>query len=44
VAPTQFSEQVESIDDAMRSLRRIAAQAEAAGTEPLTTAFENELP
>ena len=42
--PTQFSEQVESIDDAMRSLRRIAAQAEAAGTEPLTTAFENELP
>jgi hypothetical protein len=29
--PTQFAEQVDSIDDAMRSLRRIAARAEAAG-------------
>ena len=29
--PTQFAEQVESIDDAMRTLRRIAARAEAAG-------------
>ncbi|MBL6743625.1 MAG: hypothetical protein ISP83_04520 [Candidatus Poseidonia sp.] len=33
--PTQFSEQVETIDDAMRSLRRIAAQAEAAGLSAL---------
>jgi hypothetical protein len=29
--PTQFAEQVESIDEAMRALRRIAARAEAAG-------------
>ena len=42
--PTQFSEQVETIDDAMRTLRRIAAKAEAAGTEPRTTPFQNELP
>ena len=42
--PVQFSEQVETIDDAMRSLRRIAAKAEAAGTEPRTTPFQNELP
>ncbi|MDB2569432.1 hypothetical protein N9X52_03645 [Candidatus Poseidonia alphae] len=42
--PTQFSEQVETIGDAMRSLRRIAAKAEAAGTEPRTTPFQNELP
>jgi len=41
---TQFSEQVETISDAMRSLRRIAAKAEAAGTEPRTTPFQNELP
>ena len=42
--PTQLREQVETIDDAMRSLRRIAAKAEAAGTEPRTTPFQNELP
>jgi len=29
--PTQFAEQVERIDDAMRALRRLAAQVEAAG-------------
>ena len=37
--PTQFSEQVESIDDAMRALRRIAAKAEAAGLSAIDERF-----
>ncbi|MCH1536914.1 MAG: hypothetical protein L7S48_00675 [Candidatus Poseidonia sp.] len=40
--PTQFSEQVETIDDAMRSLRRIAARAEAAGLSALDSNFQIE--
>ena len=40
--PTQFSEQVETIDDAMRSLRRIAARAEAAGLSALDSTFQFE--
>ena len=37
--PTRFAEQVEDIDQAMRSLRRIAAKAEAAGLSAIDERF-----
>ena len=37
--PTRFAEQVEDIDQAMRSLRRIAAKAEAAGLSAIDDRF-----
>ena len=37
--PTRFAEQVEDIDQAMRSLRRIAAKAEAAGLSAVDERF-----
>ena len=40
--PTRFAEQVEDIDDAMRSLRRIAARAEAAGLSATDERFSKE--
>ena len=40
--PTRFAEQVESIDDAMRSLRRIAAKAESAGLSAIDERFSME--
>ena len=40
--PTRFSEQVETIDDAMRTLRRIAARAEAAGLSATDERFSEE--
>ena len=40
--PTRFAEQVETIDDAMRSLRRIAARAEAAGLSAIDERFSTE--
>ena len=40
--PTRFVEQVEDIDDAMRSLRRIAARAEAAGLSATDERFSKE--
>ena len=42
--PTQFSEQVDSVDAAMQALRRIAARAESAGvavTDPVFQVDEN---
>ena len=40
--PTRFAEQVEDIDQAMRSLRRIAAKAEAAGLSAIDERFSME--
>jgi hypothetical protein len=40
--PTRFSEQVATIDDAMRTLRRIAARAEAAGLSATDDRFSKE--
>ena len=37
--PTRFAEQVEDIDEAMRTLRRIAARAEAAGLSAIDERF-----
>ena len=37
--PTRFAEQVEDIDEAMRTLRRIAARAEAAGLSAIDGRF-----
>jgi hypothetical protein len=40
--PTRFAEQVKDIDEAMRSLRRIAARAEAAGLSATDERFSKE--
>ena len=40
--PTRFAEQVKDIDEAMRSLRRIAARAEAAGLSATDERFSEK--